>query len=242
MVNQRGSDPSAPRTSTDKAGATRDRLIDAAMGLFAERGYRNTTVGDIEAKAGLAPRSGALYQYFGSKEDLLRAGIDKRIGQLEEVHSVMDLLPLADLRSEIIMLGRWSQQDFTRREWWHRLVRQEGDLFPGLKDEIREAVHDAPYRQVSRWIRQMAEDAGVTDLDIDVLAMIIVGSMGHFRMVESIYGKKALGIDDARFLDGWVEACLGIFEHYRLDSRGDSARARATRPADEPEDGPGAAA
>src|SRR2546421_4855608 len=132
MAKQQVSGPSSNRGSADKAGATRERLIEAAMQLFADRGYRNTTVGDIEAKAGLAPRSGALYQHFGSKEELLRAGVHKRIAELEEVVSVMDLLPLADLRSELIMLGRWNLQDLTRRESLHRLVRQEGDGFPGL--------------------------------------------------------------------------------------------------------------
>jgi AcrR family transcriptional regulator len=221
MSKQQGSDDRPARKAADKSGATRARLIDAAMELFAERGYRNTTVGDIEAKAGLAPRSGALYQHFGGKEDVLRAGIQKRIAQLEDVRSVMDLLPLADLRSEIIVLGRWNLQDLTRRDPLHRLVRQEGDVFEGLKDEVREAIHDTPHRQVAGWIRRMADESGVTGLDAEVLALIIAGSMGHYRMLESVYGQKPLGIDDARFLNGWVEVCLAIFEHFHLDRHGD---------------------
>src|SRR2546421_9024600 len=50
------------RASSDRATrgeGTRARILDAAMALFAERGYQGTTVGDIEQAAGLAPRSGA---------------------------------------------------------------------------------------------------------------------------------------------------------------------------------------
>ena len=224
MSKQQGSESPPVRKPADKTGATRERLIDAAMELFAERGYRSTTVGDIEAKAGLAPRSGALYQHFGGKEDLLRAGIQKRVGQLENVRSVIDLLPLADLRSEVIMLGRWNLQDLNRRDSLHRLVRQEGDVFPGLKDEVREAIHDAPLRQVAGWINRMADESGVTGLDHEVLALIIAGSMGHFRMLESIYGRKPMDIDDARFLNGWVEVCLAIFEHFHLERRNGSSQ------------------
>jgi len=36
----------------------------AAIELFAERGFDGTSVGEIERAAGLAPRSGALYQHF----------------------------------------------------------------------------------------------------------------------------------------------------------------------------------
>src|SRR6266849_6765749 len=96
-------------------GSTRERLLQAAMELFAEQGDRKTTVGDIEKRAGLAPRSGALYQYFSSKEELLRAGIHKHVEELRALTSALDLLPLADLRSEVILLGRWNLQDLNRR-------------------------------------------------------------------------------------------------------------------------------
>jgi AcrR family transcriptional regulator len=35
---------------------TRERILDAAMSLFGERGYRGTTVGAIEQAAGLGLR------------------------------------------------------------------------------------------------------------------------------------------------------------------------------------------
>ncbi|WP_289848189.1 TetR/AcrR family transcriptional regulator [Actinoallomurus spadix] len=203
-----------PAGSGDRSGATRDRMITAAMELFAERGYRNTTVADIESRAGLAPRSGALYQHFASKEEVLRAGVRKQIEDLERVVSVMDLLPLADFRSELIMLGRWNLQELTNREPLLRLVRQEGDVVPGLVDDVREAVHDRPHREIARWIAQVTASDGLEGVDAESLALIISGSMGYYRMLESIYGQKPLGLDDDRFLDTWVEVCLAISEHF----------------------------
>jgi len=204
--------------TTSRGMGTRERLLQAAMDLFAEQGYRKTTVGDIEAKAGLAPRSGALYQYFASKEDVLRAGIANRIEELQALTSALDLLPLADLRSEVILLGRWNLQDLTRREPLHRLVRQEGEVIPGLLDELREAVHDMPHRRIAEWIRRSAEAAGSPEPDSEALALIIAGSMGHYRMLESVYGRKPLDIDEERFLSTWVEVCLSIAEHFNLDT------------------------
>jgi AcrR family transcriptional regulator len=52
----------------------RDRIIAAAVELFAARGYPNVTVGDVAAKAGTA--KGNLYRYFESKEALFAAGVD----------------------------------------------------------------------------------------------------------------------------------------------------------------------
>ncbi|MEU8231232.1 TetR/AcrR family transcriptional regulator [Actinoplanes sp. NPDC048967] len=203
----------------ERSGASRDRLLSAAMDLFAEQGFRNTTVGDIEARAGLAPRSGALYQYFSSKEEVLRAGILRQVEELGRVLPVMDLLPLADLRSEVIMLGRWSLQDLARREPLDRLLRQEGHLFPELRSELRDAVHDDSFRQIAGWLKRLAEDVGAKDLDHEALALTMVGSLGYYRMLESIYGEKPLGVDDDRVLAVWVDACMAIAERFGLDKR-----------------------
>lgn len=209
-----------------RAQGTRDRLLRAAMDLFAEQGYRKTTIGEIEARAGLAPRSGALYQYFSSKEEVLRAGIERHIEQLSALTSALDLLPLADLRSEIILLGRWNLQDLNRREPLYRLVRQEGEVVPGLLDQLREAVHDTPHRRIAEWIRRSAEAGGSSHLDAEALALIVAGSMGHFRALESIYGHKPLDIDDERFLATWVEVCIAIAQHFGLDTARQSAYGR----------------
>ncbi|HET6732484.1 helix-turn-helix domain-containing protein, partial [Mycobacterium sp.] len=87
---------------------TRERLITEAMRLFGEQGYQATSVAQIEAAAGLAPGSGALYHHFKSKEALLEAGIDR---QLDRRHAMRDIRALfaglGDLRSELTMLGRY---------------------------------------------------------------------------------------------------------------------------------------
>lgn len=50
------------------AAATRQALLDAAIELFAERGYDRTTVRDIATRAGV--NQALLFRYFGSKEAL----------------------------------------------------------------------------------------------------------------------------------------------------------------------------
>jgi len=59
--------------STD---ATRDRLLDAAASVFAERGYDRAGVQEIARRAGLT--TGAIYGRFTGKADLLQAAIESR--------------------------------------------------------------------------------------------------------------------------------------------------------------------
>ena len=57
--------------ATAKAEETRNRILDAALRLFRERGFDSTTMRDIAAEAGVA--TGAAYYYYRSKEDLVMA-------------------------------------------------------------------------------------------------------------------------------------------------------------------------
>jgi AcrR family transcriptional regulator len=62
--------PTKPR-GTPKAGETRNRILSAALNLFRDRGFDETSMREIAAAAGVA--IGAAYYYFDSKEALVMA-------------------------------------------------------------------------------------------------------------------------------------------------------------------------
>src|SRR5687768_17337280 len=106
--------------------STRQRIVTQAIRLFAERGYRGTTVGEIEAAAGLAPRSGGLYKHFRSKEEVLGAAIERHVSEIERVRSALELLPLGDLRSELTLVARWTLQELKEEQELMRVVQKDG--------------------------------------------------------------------------------------------------------------------
>ncbi|MFD7549858.1 TetR/AcrR family transcriptional regulator [Streptomyces sp. NPDC059816] len=59
-----------PKTKDGDGTTVPQRLLAAATRLFADRGYDRTSVQEIVEAAGVT--KGALYHYFGSKEDLLQ--------------------------------------------------------------------------------------------------------------------------------------------------------------------------
>ena len=65
------------------ATQTRERIVDAAMFLFWERGYNATAVADILDRA--QANSGSFYYFFKSKEALLDAVLDRYLNSLEEI-------------------------------------------------------------------------------------------------------------------------------------------------------------
>src|ERR1017187_10670928 len=61
----------------ERKSQTRERLIDAAAAVFAERGFETATIDEVAAAAGYT--KGAVYSNFASKTDLFIALIERRI-------------------------------------------------------------------------------------------------------------------------------------------------------------------
>ena len=72
-----------------KKQRTREQIIDAAMGLFAERGYQATTIADIATAADVAPRT--FFSYFPSKEAVVFHTVDRDLDGLAS--ALRDRLP-----------------------------------------------------------------------------------------------------------------------------------------------------
>jgi AcrR family transcriptional regulator len=139
----------------DRAG-TRERIIAAELRLFADRGVRGTTVGQIEKAAGLTPRSGALYKHFGSKE----AALERGVRDLEAIYSAIELMPLGDLRAELTLLAR---------RGFHLLAEQRDlgriDRFLDLERRFQERIVDRAYAEAVTFIERKVDSGELGDVD-----------------------------------------------------------------------------
>src|SRR5713226_10153553 len=65
-----------------RAGDTRERILQVAQALFAERGYRGTSLRDISSRIGI--KAPSLLQHFSSKEQIYLAVLDRIFSKLED--------------------------------------------------------------------------------------------------------------------------------------------------------------
>ena len=77
-----------PEVSTGATGTRRDELLAIAARLFAERGFKNTTVRDIADAAGIL--SGSLYHHFDSKESIVDELLDSFQQELWREYDAID--------------------------------------------------------------------------------------------------------------------------------------------------------
>jgi AcrR family transcriptional regulator len=149
-----------------KGQRTREAIMSAAVELFRERGFRETSLSDIGAAAGVS--GPAIYRYFDSKGELLSALIEEAavlwrgtvdavlaentppMVTLERLIDAAIALQLknGNLRDVFVQSYRSLDEDARRRvariervrtaEWAHVLL----EVRPGLSDEeARAAVH-----------------------------------------------------------------------------------------------------
>lgn len=203
---------------------TRERLLTAGLSLIAERGFKATTVGDIEVAAGLVPRSGGLYKHFPSKHALIEAGIKTRIERVDSLASVVGFFAdppssNADRRKLLITTGQVILDELDAESEIARIIDRDGDRFP----EFREAMHnhmvepgfafteEALRLWISSYEGTPAQKDRLDALDLPAISAVVLGSLVNLRRHEWMFGTPVHGIDDTRFLASWADMTLLLF-------------------------------
>jgi AcrR family transcriptional regulator len=194
---------------------TRERLIDAGLRLFAERGYRGTSVGDVEEAAGLTPRAGGLYRHFATKRELLEAALERHVSSTEAVFDVLELMPTGDPRSEVVLLARWALRELDAKKDLMRILMRDGDEVPDLRDRYHDLIVVRGYEMVVGWIKRQFEAEGLPDIDYEATAAVTIGALVMYRMEEEMFGPPPAEIDEERFVQALATLCYGFFENLR---------------------------
>lgn len=185
-------------TGLPSRAASRDRLIDAAIEAFAERGFHATTTRDIAARAGMSPA--ALYVHHASKEDVLyevsRMG---HTGTLAAIRAAVDAegSPVDRLAAYVRAFTWWHAQHHTRA----RIVQYELDaLAPEHYAEVA-----AIRREIEDLLRGILLD-GVRDESFDLTEDDVPGTA---------VALLSLGIDVSRwYRDDGSRSATDIAERY----------------------------
>jgi AcrR family transcriptional regulator len=205
------------------AETTRERIIAAALDLFARQGYHGTSVGQIESAAGLSPRSGALYKHFPSKEAVLEAAMQRHTEGIDRIDEILGMLPLGDLHAELRLLGRYALHEIAAEQQILRIIMKEGDQFPELRAEFFSRFVRRGYAQAREWTRRTLERHEVEADDLDAMVMAIFGAIVHYPLMSTLFGEQALAVDEDRFVEAWARSALtllnamGITDEARLE-------------------------
>lgn len=187
------------------APPTRQRILDAALKMFAERGYDGTSIAELERAAGLSPGSGALYRHFSSKRELLDAALGERMAEMQRMREQLQIGPLGDLRSELTVIGRWGLAELERERLLAAIVMREGARLPELVAGFRAAIVDPAHAIARETLSRYAAGRSAHFADPESLAIALTSSIVGFALQGQMLGRDFVAIGDEEFISAWVD-------------------------------------
>lgn len=194
------------QTITRPEEGTRERIVTEAIRLFAAHGFSGTTVGDIEAAAGLAPRAGGLYRHFRSKEDVLSAAIDRHVREMEQIRVRLEVMPLGALRAELMLAARWAITELRAEQLVMKVVQRDGDRFPQLVAEVHERIIVPGHAEAAHMFERMFAECGVEGRRPRAYATVALGSLVGYVLEQTMFGAAPGGTSEDDFIDAWVDS------------------------------------
>lgn len=196
------------------AAPTRERLLTEAMRLFSAKGYEATSVSQIEAAAGLAAGSGALYHHFKSKEALLDAGIDRQLDRRRAMRDIRALFAgLGDLHAELTVLGRYLLSVVDEELELLQIAARTPAGRSSRLDTAYAALVDGLNAELADWISAWVPEFGRQECD--VLAALGVNALLGARVATGLFHEAQPRVPDERYLTEWTAALAARLETLR---------------------------
>ncbi len=194
----------ADRQLTEQGRERKRQLVDAAIGLFAERGYSATRISDICDRAGVA--KGLFYWYFPTKLDLFSELVRSMRHQLRRAQA--DAMSAdADALTRIHQGAAASVKFMAEHATYFSLVEVER-TDPTIADALRHGS-EVYLDDVTALIREAQADGRVLDADPKLLALGVLGSVSSFSNAWRS-GRIDMTADAlADFVADWVARALG---------------------------------
>jgi TetR/AcrR family transcriptional regulator, fatty acid metabolism regulator protein len=186
--------------------ARKDKIMEAALRIFADKGFQNATIAEISKEAGVSEAT--IYEYFGTKEDLLIAipqkvsndtyeamqrvlpyvkGVEARLRAL--LHGYVDLYQNNPDYSALVLLQLMSNKRF-RQTAAHDAIRRSAR---GVLLCVREGIADGTFRK---------------DTNAFLVRSMLLGTIEHLFIRWHMEGRPERTPSNVELLDGIIDTVL----------------------------------
>jgi AcrR family transcriptional regulator len=161
---------------------TRQRILEAAALVFAEKGYARATTRVLAAAADV--NEVTLFRHFGNKQSLFAAVIEQFGGPV--VSRAMEAELTGDYRQDLVAVGTHLLRLLMERKDAMRLMLCEATHFP----EVQAVMVQNP-RRIRRiladYLQQQIERGQVRPLHPEVMAQAFAGMLFSYAILEGIF-------------------------------------------------------
>jgi AcrR family transcriptional regulator len=170
------------------AEARREQIVEAAMRLFADKGFNGTTTKEIAEQVGVSDTM--VFRYFPTKEDLYSAIIARAAGNVYEETPIIELIRRKD---DAGLLRALATDTITRNEKDPSFLRLlyysglEGHFLSEMFFQMRVRVR---IQALADYIAQRMEDGDFCRVDPTLAAMAFMGMVIQHVIGREIFGQK----------------------------------------------------
>jgi len=180
----------------------REKVLQAALKLFQERGVRKVSVKDIAARAGLAPAT--VYNHFGTKDALVRETLayylETTIGQFKKI-----------IDADLSFTEKFERMLAIKMD---AFTSDQSELFQLLAsggDEVNRVVNEIYIGGSQQWAYDFYEEGkrqGIVNPDVPTETIILYSEI--LREGVSALARRS---DDPGFLLRMIEALTPIYKY-----------------------------
>ncbi len=204
--------------SSSHSDRTREKVLDAAERLFAQKGFDAVSVREITGQAGV--HLSAVNYYFESKKNLylevFRARVlpqsqpfQATLKQLEQEEEIDLPVLIRTMVSAFLRGGTGRRSNMVRHGplFFHELANPS-EAFDLLMDELFQPAHDRIKRILARGIKREVEDEQLTFYTMALMALV-----RHYIHSQAVVQKVFERDFDERFLDQLIDYLSDFMLH-----------------------------
>ncbi len=190
-----------PKVAAEHKTEIKERIIRAAIEIFARHGFDRARMDDIAQVADLS--KGTLYLYFRSKEDLFYAICEHNIEKLKE-----QLSSLFRKKENLLSDAKQFYENFRKITHDSDVVLFEMIAESSRNEKLRKAMYETKlktYQTVKESIKLQIKSGIIRkDLDVDALAI------GLVALYDGLTLERIIGTSDAHNRNAWIETIRAI--------------------------------
>ncbi|MGM0843449.1 MAG: TetR/AcrR family transcriptional regulator [Bacillota bacterium] len=196
--------------SDEKLTEKQKKILEAALEIFAEKGYSATSTSEIAKKAGVA--EGTIFRHYKTKKDLLLSIVAPTMAKLIAPFIIRDLNKVLNTKYEnyedFLKAMILNRQSFLKENMSaFRILIQEIPFHPELKEQFKEHVAEKVFQRFQHLVEYYKEKGGIIDLPTEAVIRFTFSSVFGYLLIRHIFMPEA-NWDDEKEIEMTVQMIM----------------------------------
>jgi AcrR family transcriptional regulator len=169
---------------SDTQQTTREKILEASLRLFSEKGYIGATTKDIAAESGIAEVT--LFRHFATKEKLLEEILSKH-SFLPTLKDIMPSIKTLPYEEALIEIARGQLASLSLRTGFIKIMHSEIHIYPEKIKKVYHSFIDEMFNTLAAYFDDMQAEGKLRKFDSFLAARAFFGMFFSYYTTANIF-------------------------------------------------------